>query len=155
VLASRIREAGRQVGESKLRKRIHKGFTLIELMLAVAIIGVLVAVAIPIYQDFTIRTRVAELVAAMGPLKSSVAEKAHQDASLDNAGVGVTVAIGGKVTGGSVTDAGVITISGNAAALGTAVTIVLTPSLAPRGTVVWMCSTAPETFKYVPSECRH
>ena len=153
--ASRIKQAGRQVGESNVLKRIHKGFTLIEFMLVVAIIGVLAAIAIPIYKDFTIRTRVAELLAAVGPLKSTIAEKAYQDASLDAAGVSVTVAIAGKVTGGSVTDAGVITISGNATALGTDVTIVLTPTLALGGKVLWACSTAPETFKFVPSECRH
>ena len=137
-------------------KRIHKGFTLIELMLAVAIIGILAAVAIPIYRDFTVRTKVAELVAAMSPLKLAVTEKALQDGTLDAAGAGLTVTVSGKVTGGNVTDAGIITISGDATStsVGTAVTIVLTPALA-SGKVLWACSTASTTFKFVPNECRH
>ena len=136
-------------------KRIHKGFTLIELMLVITVIGVLAAIALPVYRDFTVRTKVAELVAAMGPLKTAVAEKALHEGSLETAGVGVTVAISGRVTGGTVTDAGVISISGNAASVGTAVTIVLTPTFVGGGKLIWACSTSPDTFKVVPAECRH
>ena len=140
-----------------MRNRIRKGFTLIELMLVVAIVAILAAVAIPIYRDFTVRTKVAELVAAAGALRLAVAEKALQDGAIASAGVGVTVTISGKVAGGNVSDAGVITIIGNATAtsVGTAVTIVLTPTLGAGGKVLWACSTAPATFKVVPAECRH
>ncbi len=138
-----------------MRKRIQKGFTLVELMLVLTIIGILAAVALPLYQDFTVRTKVAELIVAAGPLKTVVTEMALQNAALDAAGVGVTVTISGRVTGGSVTDAGVVTISGSAASVGTAVTIVLTPSLATSGKVLWVCSTAASTIRLVPSDCRN
>jgi type IV pilus assembly protein PilA len=136
-------------------KRIRKGFTLIELMLVITVIGVLVAIAIPVYRDFTVRTKVAELVAAVGPLKTAVAEKALHEGSLETAGVGVTVPVAGRITDGNVTDAGVIRISGDAASVGTAVTIVLTPSFVAGGKLIWTCSTSPDTFKFVPAECRH
>ena len=136
-------------------KRMHKGFTLIELMLVVGIIAILAAIAIPAYQDFTIRTKVAELVLTAGAFRTTVSEKAQQDGGvLTSAGEGLTVVPSGKVTGGSVSDDGVITISGNAATLGTAVTIVMTPSLATDGKVIWTCSTT-SAFKYVPGECRN
>lgn len=137
-------------------RRIQKGFTLIELMLIVAIIGIMAAIALPTYQDFTIRTKVAELVLAAGAFRTSVSEKAQQDGGvLTSAGVGLTVVPSGKVSGGSVTNGGVITISGNSATVGTAITITLTPSLAADGKVIWTCSTAPGSFKHVPGECRN
>lgn len=137
-------------------KRIQKGFTLVELMLIVAIIAVLVAVALPAYEDFTIRTKVTELVLTAGAFRTSVAEKAQQSGGvLTNAGVGLTVVPSGKVTGGSVTDGGLITIIGSSTSVGTAVTIVLTPSLAGDGRVIWTCSSSQSSFEYVPRECRN
>src|SRR4029077_12075448 len=55
-------------------KKVQQGFTLIELMIVVAIIGILAAIAIPAYQDFTIRSKVTELINAAGVCKTSVAE---------------------------------------------------------------------------------
>ena len=137
-------------------KHLQKGFTLIELMIVVAIIGILAAVALPAYQDYTIRAKVSELVLAASGFKTSVAEKEATDGSLTSSGVGLTVTPGGKVTGGSVTDGGVITISGSSTSVGTAVTIILTPSIAASGAVTWACSTGnTATYKYVPAECRN
>jgi type IV pilus assembly protein PilA len=135
---------------------VQKGFTLIELMIVVAIIGILAAVALPAYQDYTIRARVSELVLAASGYKTSVGDKAFNDTTLANAGAGLTVFAVGKVTGGSITDSGVITILGSSTSVGTAVTVILSPSIG-GGYIVWSCSTGgtTTTWKYVPAECRH
>jgi type IV pilus assembly protein PilA len=137
-------------------RRIHRGFTLIELMLVVGVIAILVSLALPTYQNFTVRTKVAELVLAAGAFRTAVSEKAQQDGGiLASSGVGLTVTPSGKVTGGSVTDDGIITVSGDAAALGTAVTIVMTPTLGADSKVIWTCSTNAASYKFVPPECRN
>jgi type IV pilus assembly protein PilA len=135
---------------------IAKGFTLIELMMVVAIIGLLASTAIPAYQDYTIRAKVSELLFAASSYKISVVEKANADATIASAGYGITVDIVGRVTSGSVTNSGVIQVagSGTTTSVGTAVTIIFTPSYT-AGVVVWSCSGgAASQSRFLPSTCR-
>src|SRR5687768_1296789 len=114
-------------------KRLHKGFTLIELMIVVAIIGILAAVALPAYQDYTVRAKVSELVLAASGMKTTIAEFAQTANTLTSSGQGLTFApLTGKLRAGSlVTVNGVISVAGDATAtsVGTVLTIVLTPTL--------------------------
>src|ERR1700741_348561 len=123
-------------------KAIQKGFTLIEPMIVVAIIGILAAVALPAYQDYTIRAKVSELILAASGFRTSISEKYQTDpGGSASMGAGLTVNVIGKVSGGSVTDAGTITISGSTASTstGAAVTVTMTPSTATGGALTWSC----------------
>jgi len=140
-------------------KSVQKGFTLIELMIVVAIIGILAAIAIPAYQDYTVRSRVSELMVAGSAAKATVAENIANN--------GGEIAEKGNCRG--VEDArhptanlqslkckdedGTITITGTSAARG--VVITLTPTVNDDNTVVWTCTSAKDNHRYVPAECRN
>jgi type IV pilus assembly protein PilA len=141
-----------QARDRRTMRRVQKGFTLIELMIVVAIIGILAAVALPAYQDYTIRAKVSELLVAAGAYKLSVAERGQADATIASAGRGLTVAIAGKITGGSIADNGVITLTSTS--VGATVTVVLTPTITPPGPMMWSCTSDPSQHKYMPPECR-
>ncbi len=136
--------------------KTQKGFTLIELMIVVAIIGILAAIAIPAYNDYMVRARVAELINIGGNAKTAVTEYRTTKGSMPttNALAGVTSIVSNYVSGVAVGANGVITVTGNQTNLktGGAVAIVLTPTFA-NGAVKWTC-TSTGTTQYVPSSCR-
>jgi type IV pilus assembly protein PilA len=155
-----------------MRKQMQKGFTLIELMIVVAIIGILAAVAIPAYQDYTVRARVTEGLSLASSAKALVGENAANGMALD-LGFQAPVASANVTSVGIDGANGEITITYTAAAGGG--TLVLSPrdggaagaalvaGTIPTNQISWNCNAAGSAkagttgtllAKYAPAECR-
>ena len=167
-----------------MTKKVQQGFTLIELMIVVAIIGILAAIAIPAYQDYTIRSQVSEGLTLAAAAKAAVAESFSDrgEAPADREAAGMTATAtdtSGKyvssveVTNGTIT----ITYGNEVNAVVDAETLTLTPYESVDLSVVWRCGNAPAPAntvelgtagagviaayvapslldKYMPSSCR-
>ena len=145
-----------------MKRQLQRGFTLIELMIVVAIIGILAAIAIPQYQDYTIRARVSEGVNMAASAKTAVAEYYNTNRVWPTtaASAGFTSAVSTYV-GNIDIGTGVITVTlSSATALGDAKStkFLLSPTNdASETSVSWICKAAatdPTPLKYLPSNCR-
>ncbi len=162
-----------------MKKAIQKGFTLIELMIVVAIIGILAAIAIPAYQDYTIRAQVTEGLNLMSDMKAGVAEWFAQNGKWPADGTSLGISAAKNKSGKYVTEIGVengtlTAIFGNQANQNIKDgKLSLRPMVSKNMDVIWVCGTrenpsgaisAPNTTtggdqtslksKYLPANCR-
>ena len=145
----------------KNMKRVSKGFTLIELMIVIAIIAILLALALPAYQDYTIRTKVGEALSVTASAKLAGAETCASDPALsgmDNSSAGYTFAaskyVGAMdISGGCNVGEQIVIVADTTSQVGTTAADVTIRGNILNSNVDWYCTSTHEP-QHVPSTCR-
>ncbi|MDR9454391.1 MAG: pilin [Spiribacter sp.] len=148
----------------------QSGFTLIELMIVVAIVGILASVAVPAYSDYTVRAKVSEAVAAVAPVKASVADYYYGNGELPGTAEEAGLDTGGDPAGSNYTTDVIDTIvmDANAGAGSIKVTInetlsdeitagdsiIFTPTETTAGQLEWDCTGSTLPARFAPASCR-
>jgi type IV pilus assembly protein PilA len=151
-----------------MKKQLQQGFTLIELMIVVAIIGILAAIAIPAYQDYTIRAQVSEGLSLADGAKTAVGEFFTNRGVFPSSNASAGLALKATITGNYVSSVGVGTTDGSGNGI-----LVTFSSTAPQkanaainnktiglmpastaGSITWTCVSSTIPQKYLPSSCK-
>ena len=144
-----------------MKRSVQKGFTLIELMIVVAIIGILAAVALPAYQDYTARAQVSEAFSLASGQKGAVAEYYSNQGVMPttnaSAGIPTNTDIKGKyVKQVDIGTSGIITATMQASGVGKDLenkTLILAP-VVNNGSIDWNCTGGTIVAKHRPAACR-
>jgi len=150
-----------------MKSAMQKGFTLIELMIVVAIIGILAAVALPAYQDYTVRAKATEMLLAMDPVKLSATEAAQSNGGQFPAAASISftspstkyvksVAVG-VAAPNTPSNVAIVTATGQGDTALLNNTVQLTGTADAAGNILWVCKTGASSgvsAKYLPASCQ-
>lgn len=140
-----------------MRHQGSKGFTLIELMIVIAILAILLAIAIPAYQNYTIRTKVSEAIHLAAPVKIAVVETLHAIGGIPDQGSTGVGAIESDYVASIVIandGTGTVTLTTRNTGAQTDPVITLTPDTNPSTPTTWECQRITGANRHVPAACR-
>jgi type IV pilus assembly protein PilA len=141
-----------------MKRSMQKGFTLIELMIVVAIIGILAAVALPAYQDYTVRAKVSEVLLAASSGRTAVSEAVQVSGGFPSTASLVIQSQSSKFVAGVLyaqtnASSGTVTATAQGDTSISGSTIVLSGQMSGAGQVDWVCS-GTILAKYRPASCK-